>query len=197
MFSVGSLICSLWSWDLSADLTRRCLTTLSSPTVQKSRTCACPFMHMCWLQEIWPNPAPPGKAASFKFPSCYECFPLAPSFVACEAEICRQTWLDDVWLPYQAQQCKRVEPVHIYIYSQDYIDVQKSPSKKQPLQEHIQRLIAIRLQVATWASQGKCWNRENFHTLPETNVNVAPENVRPLEVWRFRTWKPPFLGAKC
>ena len=39
--------------------------------------------------------------------------------------------------------------IYIYIYSQDYIDVQKSPSKKHPLQEHIQRLIAIRLQVAT------------------------------------------------
>ena len=29
-------------------------------------------------------------------------------------------------------------------------------------------------------------------TLPETNI--SPEN-RPLEVWRFRTWKPSFLRA--
>ena len=25
----------------------------------------------------------------------------------------------------------------------------------------------------------------------------APENRGPLEVWRFRAWKPPFLGANC
>ncbi len=30
-------------------------------------------------------------------------------------------------------------------------------------------------------------------TLPETNI--SPEN-RPLYFWRFRTWKPSFLGAK-
>ena len=29
-------------------------------------------------------------------------------------------------------------------------------------------------------------------TLPETNM--TPENI-PLEVWRFRTWKPSFLGV--
>ena len=26
---------------------------------------------------------------------------------------------------------------------------------------------------------------------------MAPENGGPLEVRRFRTWKPPFLGANC
>ena len=36
-----------------------------------------------------------------------------------------------------------------------------------------------------WKSKGT--------TLPETNI--SPENGGPLDFWRFRTWKPSFLGA--
>ena len=32
---------------------------------------------------------------------------------------------------------------------------------------------------------------------PETNSIFAPENGGPLEIRKFRIWKPPFLGAIC
>ena len=32
-------------------------------------------------------------------------------------------------------------------------------------------------------------------TLPETNSSPLKIGGLPLELWRFRTWKPPFLGA--
>ena len=32
--------------------------------------------------------------------------------------------------------------------------------------------------------------------LPSLKLTAkAPENRGPLELWRFRAWKPPFLGA--